>query len=60
MDSIDQFRNRKPPSTGWCRICEFDCEAVEGLEMHSQTREHQNMSMDMVKSIKLKIKKKHR
>ncbi|KAL8516288.1 hypothetical protein ACS0TY_014809 [Phlomoides rotata] len=60
MDSIDQSRHRKPPSTGWCRICELDCEAVEGLEIHSQTREHQNMAMDMVKRFKFKGRKKHR
>lgn len=59
-DSIDHSRNRKPSSTGWCRICDFDCESVEGLEMHSQTREHQNVAMDMIKSIKFKNKKKHR
>lgn len=60
MDSFDQSRKRKPISNGWCRICEFDCETVEGLEMHSQTREHQNMAMDMVKRIKLQNKKKQR
>ncbi|KAH6757269.1 hypothetical protein C2S51_038876 [Perilla frutescens var. frutescens] len=60
MDSFDQSRKRKPISIGWCRICEFDCETVEGLEMHSQTREHQNMAMDMVKRIKLQNKKKQR
>lgn len=37
---------------GWCRICKVDCETVEGLDMHSQTREHQDMAMDMVRSIK--------
>ncbi|KAL1558035.1 mediator of RNA polymerase II transcription subunit 12-like [Salvia divinorum] len=57
LDSFDQSRKRKPISNGWCRICEFDCETVEGLEMHSQTREHQNMAMDMVKRIKLQNKK---
>ncbi|KAL0434596.1 UNVERIFIED_CONTAM: hypothetical protein Sradi_0167500 [Sesamum radiatum] len=41
MDSFNQSRKRKPVSTGWCRICEVDCETVEGLDMHSQTREHQ-------------------
>ncbi|PIN15408.1 Non-specific serine/threonine protein kinase [Handroanthus impetiginosus] len=60
MDSFDQSRKRKPVSTGWCRICELDCETVEGLDMHSQTREHQQMAMDMVRSIKLQNKKKRR
>lgn len=57
LDSYEQSRKRKPLSNGWCRICEFDCETVEGLEMHSQTREHQNMAMDMVKHSKLQNKK---
>lgn len=57
LDSFNQSRKRKPISNGWCRICDFDCETVEGLEMHSQTREHQNMAMDMVKRIKLQNKK---
>lgn len=57
LDSFEQSRKRKPISNGWCRICEIDCETIEGLEMHSQTREHQNMAMDMVKHIKLQNKK---
>lgn len=60
VDPFDQSRKRKPVSNGWCRICEFDCETVERLEMHSQTREHQNRAMDMVKRIKLQNKKKQR
>ncbi|KAL0294907.1 UNVERIFIED_CONTAM: hypothetical protein Scaly_2540200 [Sesamum calycinum] len=60
MDSFNQSRKRKPVSTGWCRICEVDCETVEGLDMHSQTREHQKMAMDMVKTIKLQNNKKQR
>ncbi|KAL0370681.1 UNVERIFIED_CONTAM: hypothetical protein Sangu_0386200 [Sesamum angustifolium] len=59
MDSFNS-RKRKPVSTGWCRICEVDCETVEGLDMHSQTREHQKMAMDMVKTIKLQNNKKQR
>ncbi|KAG8368881.1 hypothetical protein BUALT_Bualt15G0092700 [Buddleja alternifolia] len=57
MDSLDQTRKRNPVSMGWCRICKLDCETVEGLDMHSQTREHQNMAMDMVRTIKLQNKK---
>lgn len=52
MESFDNLRKRKPGSTGWCRICKIDCESVEGLELHSQTREHQKMAMEMVLSIK--------
>lgn len=51
-DSFDRLRKRMPASTGWCRICKVDCETVEGLDLHSQTREHQKMTMDMVISIK--------
>lgn len=42
---------------GWCRICKVDCETVDGLDLHSQTREHQKMAMDMVLSIKQNAKK---
>lgn len=45
-------------SMGWCRICKIDCESVEGLDMHGQTREHQRMAMDMVITIKQKNAKK--
>ncbi|KAL8027165.1 hypothetical protein ABFX02_14G077600 [Erythranthe guttata] len=57
MDAFDHSRKR---STGWCRICGVDCETVEGLDMHSQTREHQQMAMEMVKNIKLHNRKKQR
>lgn len=56
-DSFDGLRKRKTYSMGWCRICKIDCESVEGLDMHGQTREHQRMAMDMVISIKQKSKK---
>lgn len=39
-------------------ICKIDCESVEGLDMHGQTREHQGMAMYMVISIKNKNSKK--
>ena len=42
---------------GWCRICKVNCETVEGLDLHSQTREHQKMAMDMVVTIKQNVKK---
>ncbi|KAL6577224.1 hypothetical protein OROMI_011500 [Orobanche minor] len=60
IGSFDQSRKRKPISYGWCRICDMDCESVEGLDFHSQTREHQKMAMDIVKRIKLQNKKQHR
>ncbi|KAJ9565370.1 hypothetical protein OSB04_001336 [Centaurea solstitialis] len=59
-DSFDQLRKRKPLSMGWCRICQVDCESVEGLDIHGQTREHQRMAMDMVISIKQKSAKKQK
>nr|XP_043635446.1 trithorax group protein osa-like [Erigeron canadensis]XP_043635447.1 trithorax group protein osa-like [Erigeron canadensis] len=59
-DSFDPLRKRKTSSMGWCRICKVDCESVEGLDMHGQTREHQRMSMDMVISIKQKNAKKQK
>lgn len=58
MSNFDNSRKRKNMSMGWCRICKVDCETVEGLDMHSQTREHQKMSMDMVMSIKQQNKKR--
>lgn len=60
VDSFDRPRKRKPMSMGWCRICKIDCETVEGLDMHSQTREHQDMAMDMVRFIKEQNQKKQK
>ncbi|KAM3337908.1 chromodomain-helicase-DNA-binding protein 7 [Capsicum galapagoense] len=60
VDSFDRPRKRKPMSMGWCRICKIDCETVEGLDMHSQTRQHQDMAIDMVRSIKEQNRKKHK
>ncbi|KAM2573992.1 hypothetical protein TB2_005997 [Malus domestica] len=57
LESFDHSRKRKPASMGWCRICKVDCETVEGLDLHSQTREHQKMAMEMVRSIKQNAKK---
>ncbi|KAL4558178.1 hypothetical protein LXL04_036376 [Taraxacum kok-saghyz] len=59
-DSLDGSRKRKTYSMGWCRICKIDCDSVEGLDMHGQTREHQRMAMDMVMTIKQKNAKKHK
>lgn len=60
VDNFEQSRKRKPGSMGWCRICKVDCMTVEGLDLHSQTREHQNMTMDLVLSIKQDNAKKHK
>ncbi|MCL7027232.1 hypothetical protein MKW94_028469 [Papaver nudicaule] len=59
-ESFDQSRKRKQGSMGWCRICKVDCETVEGLEAHSQTRDHQKMAMDMVLNIKKSSAKKQK
>lgn len=60
MDSFENSRKRKAASMGWCRICKVDCETVEGLDLHSQTREHQKIAMDMVRSIKQQNAKKQK
>ncbi|XP_004295721.1 PREDICTED: uncharacterized protein LOC101314450 [Fragaria vesca subsp. vesca] len=57
LESFDHSRKRKPASMGWCRICKVNCETVEGLDVHSQTREHQRMAMEMVQIIKQNAKK---
>ncbi|XP_068636221.1 chromatin modification-related protein eaf-1-like [Aristolochia californica] len=59
-ESFDHMRRRKPGSMGWCRICKIDCQTIEGLDLHSQTREHQKMAMDMVLMIKQGNAKKQR
>ncbi|KAF5180984.1 Mediator of rna polymerase ii transcription subunit 12-like protein [Thalictrum thalictroides] len=60
VESLDHSRKRKHGTMGWCRICKLDCETVEGLEIHSQTREHQKKAMDMVLSIKKDNAKKQK
>ncbi|GAB4860061.1 hypothetical protein Ancab_011539 [Ancistrocladus abbreviatus] len=57
MEPFDNVRKRKQGSI-MCRICKIDCETVEGLDLHSQTREHQKKAMDMVLSIKQQNSKK--
>lgn len=59
-ESLDRSRKRKPGSMGWCRICKIDCETVEGLELHSQTGEHQKKAMEMVLSIRQDNAKKQK
>ncbi|KAI3423705.1 uncharacterized protein J3R85_010920 [Psidium guajava] len=60
LESFENSRKRKAASMGWCRICKVDCETVEGLDLHSQTREHQKIAMDMVRSIKQQNAKKQK
>ncbi|GMH03732.1 hypothetical protein Nepgr_005571 [Nepenthes gracilis] len=44
---------------GFCLVfLEVDCETMEGLDLHSQTREHQKKAMDMVLRIKQQNSKK--
>lgn len=57
MESFDNPRKRKPGSI-MCRICKIECGTVEGLDLHSQSREHQRKAMDVVLSIKQQNKKK--
>lgn len=60
MDPFEHSRKRKSSTMGWCRICKVDCETVEGLDLHSQTRDHQKMAMDMVLTIKQQNKKRQK
>ncbi|XP_063938717.1 uncharacterized protein LOC108199243 isoform X2 [Daucus carota subsp. sativus] len=57
LESIDRFRKRMPASMGWCRICKVNCDTVDGLDLHSQTPEHQQRTMEMVMSIKQNAKR---
>lgn len=56
MDPFDNPRKRKAGSI-MCRICKVECGTVEGLDLHSQSREHQRKARDMVLSIKQQNKK---
>ncbi|GMH11180.1 hypothetical protein Nepgr_013021 [Nepenthes gracilis] len=56
-ETFDYSGKRKPVM---CRICRVDCETVEGLDLHSQTREHQKKAMDMVLRIKQQNSKKQK
>uniref|UniRef100_A0A7N0ULX6 RING-type domain-containing protein n=1 Tax=Kalanchoe fedtschenkoi TaxID=63787 RepID=A0A7N0ULX6_KALFE len=60
LELSDNLRKRNTVNMGWCRICKVDCETVEGLDLHSQTREHQRMSMDMVLKIKQQNSKRQK
>ncbi|KAJ0979589.1 hypothetical protein J5N97_015063 [Dioscorea zingiberensis] len=58
IGSFEHSSKRNFGGMGWCRICRIDCGNVEGLDIHSQTREHQKMAMDIVLSIKQENSKK--
>lgn len=45
---------------GWCRICMFNCGSLENLDMHVQTREHQQSAMDIVLKMKQDIAMRHK
>ncbi|KAK9755685.1 hypothetical protein RND81_01G043400 [Saponaria officinalis] len=59
IEHFDNLRKRKPGSI-MCRICKVECGSVDGLELHSQSREHQQKARDMVLSIKQQNKKKQK
>ncbi|XP_074268037.1 uncharacterized protein LOC141591556 [Silene latifolia] len=58
-ETFDNPRKRKPGSI-MCLICKVECGTVEGLDLHSQSREHQTKARDMVLSIKQQNKKKQK
>lgn len=60
IDSFEQTRKRKAGGMVRCLICKVDCDTVEGLELHSQRREHQKMAMEIVQNIKKENAKKLR
>ncbi|XP_074573907.1 uncharacterized protein LOC141830367 isoform X1 [Curcuma longa] len=60
MEAFELFKKRKPGTMGWCRICSIDCETVEGLDLHAQTREHQKMALNMVLAFKREANMKNR
>ncbi|GAB2286277.1 hypothetical protein Dimus_020694 [Dionaea muscipula] len=59
MDPFDNPKKRKSRSV-MCRICKVDCQNVEGLDVHSQSREHQEKAIAMVLSIKQQNSKKQK
>ncbi|GAB2263269.1 hypothetical protein Droror1_Dr00004266 [Drosera rotundifolia] len=59
MERFDDLRRRNPGSM-MCRICKVECGNVEGLDVHSQSREHQEKAMAMVLSIKQQNLKKQK
>ncbi|KAJ6817353.1 elongation factor 2-like [Iris pallida] len=53
--SSERSRMGKLGSMSWCRRCKIDCTTMEGLVLHSLTREHQNMTLVLVRNIKQNI-----
>ncbi|KAL6614161.1 hypothetical protein ACP70R_036431 [Stipagrostis hirtigluma subsp. patula] len=45
---------------GWCRICMFNCGSAENLDLHVQTREHQQYAMDIVMKMKQDVAKRQK
>ncbi|OEL27653.1 hypothetical protein BAE44_0011331 [Dichanthelium oligosanthes] len=47
-------------NVGWCRICMFNCGSAENLDLHVQTREHQQCAMDIVLKMKQDVAMRHK
>ncbi|CAN6177551.1 unnamed protein product [Urochloa humidicola] len=47
-------------NVGWCRICMLNCGSAENLDLHVQTREHQQCAMDIVLKMKLDVAKRQK
>ncbi|KAL5206110.1 hypothetical protein ABZP36_034319 [Zizania latifolia] len=50
-------------STGdvsWCRICNVGCGTVENLDLHVQTREHQQHAIDIILKMKQAVAKRRK
>ncbi|PWZ33654.1 hypothetical protein Zm00014a_011545 [Zea mays] len=47
-------------NSGWCRICMFNCGSAENLDLHVQTREHQQCAMDIVLKMKQDVAKRQK
>ncbi|AQK96878.1 hypothetical protein ZEAMMB73_Zm00001d011427 [Zea mays] len=45
-------------NSGWCRICMFNCGTAENLDLHVQTREHQQCAMDIILKMKQDVAKR--
>ncbi|XP_078178841.1 uncharacterized protein LOC144573033 [Carex rostrata] len=55
--SIERSRKRRFLTGGWCRICKIDCGTPEGLDSHSQSKDHKMMALDMIVNIKQQVSK---
>ncbi|KAL6840194.1 hypothetical protein ACP4OV_030004 [Aristida adscensionis] len=45
---------------GWCKICMFNCGTAENLDLHVQTREHQQYAMDIILKMKQDVAKRQK